>query len=83
MAACVSGAPTIMGNDILKPLYIRYPASRLTVTLRYTGLSGPKLQYIALDAPEKTAPGQESPDAFIKNMSGLAESLDAKAKAAR
>lgn len=76
ITACRGGGLTLTGNDILKPLFIQYAKSRLTVMLRFEDPGKPKLQYIQIGSLETPSPGQEAPDAFEQRVSGFKKALD-------
>lgn len=83
ITACRGGGLTLTGSDILKPLYIQYARSRLTVMLRFEDPAAPKLQYIQIGGIEKLSPEQEAPDAFEQRVSGFMKTLDATEKRQR
>ena len=67
---------TLTGEQMLKQIYLEYPRSRLSVMLRYSGPSSPRLDFIEISGVEKTFAGQEAPDAFEKRMSEFNRTLD-------
>lgn len=76
VTACRGGGLTLTGNDILKPLFVQYAKSRLTVMLRFEDPANPRLQSIQIGSLETPSPGQEAPDAFEQRMSGFQNALE-------
>jgi len=70
---------TFSGDSIVTSLYLGYPGSRVTVSMRYiTGWFSPTLERIRIGAPEPTGPATPPPDETDLRMSELIKKLDRK-----
>lgn len=74
--SCVPGNFTMSGDEITKEMYLEYPRSRQTVTLRYLAATSPKLKSFAIGGIEARVPGQAPPDAEARRVARFVENLD-------
>ncbi len=68
---------TLSGELISTSIFLEYPKSRLTVTLRYsTGWLSPTLELIEFGKPEPLSPGMPQPDETDRRMGELMRKLE-------
>jgi hypothetical protein len=67
---------SIVGDEIFQDMYLEYPQSRLTVSLRYAVGTPPALQFIQIGKAEPKTPNQAPQDDFQQKMENFAEQLN-------
>ncbi|MCX5794296.1 MAG: hypothetical protein NTY77_02215 [Elusimicrobia bacterium] len=74
--SCAPGNFTMSGDEITKEMYLEYPRSRQTITLRYRAATSPRLKSFVVGGMESRSPGQAPPDAEAKRVARFVENLD-------